>query len=210
MNCEIHGWGYCLKSTLLVVGHLTEVFSGVLDKKRNWKKTPLQPIWELWSYECRVWTWLLDSGELWPSCEVLLSIGQLPFVRLRHFFKQISHFVATSVPWIFYSTGRKRLQLWDENFWKRDCTETKCHDLRGGGYSLQPVHGQCFTIWKIHMPHLLFLIFMLLLLVFLGKGHTFPGFSLLCVTSSARKGHSLCTGQLHAGSAVAACWFWWT
>lgn len=43
MNSEIHKRVYCLKSSLLVVGLLTEVFSGVLDKKRNGKKT-LQPI----------------------------------------------------------------------------------------------------------------------------------------------------------------------
>lgn len=38
MNSETHKRVHCLKSSLLVVRYLTEVFSGVLDKKRNGKK----------------------------------------------------------------------------------------------------------------------------------------------------------------------------
>lgn len=42
---------------------------------------------------------------------------------------------------LFSSTGEKHLQLWDENFWKREFSETKCLELRGRGYSLLCVHG---------------------------------------------------------------------
>lgn len=108
MNSETHkGVYYLYRSSLFLMKHRTEVFSGIrgfAGQLETWEI--VQPVWETRGSFKVISPWLRVFGGDWLSSSVLASCpGADPA-----FFKDTSHCGATSaVPWTFHLQGEKFL-----------------------------------------------------------------------------------------------------
>lgn len=163
MNSETHKGVYCLKSSLLAVRYLTEVFSGVRGgfwMKRDMEKNPATYLraFKLWvqCMDLTPWFWRI-LAILWRTSWVLASC----LLSDLGFFEQTSDFVATSSCPEFSIAQGGNIFSFEMRISGRGSALKQSVLNSGVEVILYNVYmGQCFTIGEIYMLCSFFLIFM--------------------------------------------------